>query len=109
MTYTELTTMLTSINIPVSYFKFPNANLPNPPCLVYYFTGEDIEAADNTNYAVISHLVIEIVTSDKDFTVEKTAENAFTLYNWQYVKTNEYLYNDDVYLITYEGDIIING
>ena len=109
MTYTELTTMLTSINIPVSYFKFPNEEVPAPPCLVYYFTGEDPEPADNTNYCVISHMVIELVTQNKDFTTEAAAEAAFTSANWQYVKTEEYIYQDDVYMITYEGDIIING
>ena len=109
MTYTELTTMLTTANIPVSYFKFPNQDTPAPPCLVYYFSGEDTEAADNTNYCVISHMIVELVTQNKDFTTEGTLESAFNTYNWQYVKTEEYIYNDDVYMITYEGDIIING
>lgn len=109
MTYQDLTNMLTSINIPVSYFKFPNDVTPIPPCLVYYFEGADIEPADNTNYSVIQHLVVEIVTSNKDFTTEANAESAFTAYKWQYVKTEEYIYQDDLYLITYEGDIILHG
>lgn len=108
MTYEEINTMLVSTGLPVSYFKFPDKVVPEPPFIVFNYPNTITEAADNTNYCTIVTLSVQLYTDNKDIATEKKVEAALNLHNFVYNKTESYIFTDDMYEVSYEGDIVIN-
>ena len=109
MTYQDVYDMVNAIGLPCSYFKFPNKVVPEPPFIVFNYPNTTTESADNTNYCTIVHLTVSLYTSNKDVVTELTAENIFNQYNFIYIKSESYIFQDDMYEVTYEGDVLING
>ena len=113
MKYTDVVTMLTSINltygVPFTYYSFPEGEAPNLPYIVFYYPNSANVAADNSVYQRVDALTIELYTNNKDFTLEGNVESVFNSYNIVWDKSEEYIDTEHMFMITYETEIVING
>ena len=109
MTYTEIATMLTSLNLPVAYNHFTDATATAPPFIVFFYDGIDDVYADNTNYQRIVTLNIELYTDNKDFTNEAALEAALTNNALTYTKEEAYIDSEKMFQISYETEVLITN
>ena len=65
--------------------------------------------ADNTNYAQITELTIELYTDNKDFAAEAAVEDALTAAEIVYEKDETYIDSERMYMVTYSTEVLING
>lgn len=107
MTYQDIKTMLEETNLPVAYDFFET-----PQTLPYiaftYPSNHDFEA-DNTNYAEIVHVEVELYTERKSIPTEKMLENILKSHNIVYTKTSVWLESESMNETLYEMEIVING
>lgn len=101
--------MIDGIGLPNAYYVFPKKTEQAPPFICFYFPGSDDLMADNTNYAQIRQLVIELYTENKDFALEATVESALTAHELPFSRTELYLDGEKMYMITYNTEVVING
>lgn len=106
MTRSEIYTMITSFGIPSSYYAFPTNEAPALPYCVYYYPNRDDFFADDSNYAKIEVLRIEVYTETKDFDLEDLIESKLLM---PYSKDVIYLDDEKMYQITYESEVLISG
>lgn len=109
MKVSEIVTMLNTLNMPVTYYQFPNEVAPPCPFLCYYFPNSDNMSADNIVYAKINALNIELYTDKKDFALEETLESLLTSNGFYWYKSEQYLNTEHMYMVTYEMEAYING
>lgn len=109
MTYQEVKAMVQSIGIPYAYYQFTNATATPPPFVCWYFDGSNDEPADNTNWAKIRTLYIEIYTDAKDFALEKTVEDILAEHELFYEKSETYLGDERMMMETYQTQVVITG
>lgn len=112
MTYQDVKTMLDSITVndvpvPYEYYQFSEDTAQPPPFICFYYAGDNDFLADNKNYQRIDTLVIELYTDEKDFTLEKTIENALTSNELVYTKNESYIDSEKLLMVTYETNVII--
>lgn len=107
MTYTEVATMVSSIGLPYAYYQFPDNTEREPPFICFLYTDSDDFYADDKNFAYIRPLVIELYTSDKDFSNEAAVEAVLISNNLPYQKSEEYIDSERMYQISYRVEILI--
>lgn len=107
MTYKEVKTMLEGIGLPVTYYQWPEGHAPNPPYLVFYYPGDDDFIADDSNYAKIRPLVVELYTDEKDFALEKQVEEALS--GMVYERDETYIDSERMFEVTYTMEVVLNG
>ena len=107
MTYQEVKTMLEGIGLPVTYYQWPEGHAPNPPYLVFYYLGDDDFIADDSNYAKIRPLVVELYTDEKDFALEGQVEA--TLSSMVYERNETYIDSERMFEVTYTMEVVLNG
>ena len=111
MTFQEVATLISSIGLPYAYYQFPEADpnnpAPDPPFVCFYFSGSDDLAADNTNFAKIRPLVIELYTDNKDFTLEETVETALNSAGLVFSRDETYIDAERLYMVTYNTEIVL--
>ena len=108
MTFSEVATMLESINVPVAYYQFTNDTAEPPPFICYYYTESDDVAADDTNYQKIRPLVIELYTDTKDFTLESTVEETLNTYGLVYSKAETPIDSERMYMVVFNTTVVID-
>lgn len=108
MTYKELKNVIASIGLPYAYNEFKNGTDVAPPfiCFLFTDTSEDF-FADNTLYAKIRPLRIELYTDDKDFELEDRVEDALVGAGILFARDEDYIDTEKMYQIVYEGDLLI--
>lgn len=115
MTYKQVYQIVSAIpmtqteNIPCAYFLFPEEQAPPPPFICYYYPDDSDFKADDTNYALIRNLTIELYCDNKDFVLEKAVEDALSSNGLVYSKSEEYIESEKLYMTTFETEVIING
>lgn len=109
MTYSEIKTMLSSTGLPVAYNAFPIGSVPQLPYIVYSYPNSENFGADNRVYQKGESLRVWLCTKNKDFTAEALIESAFNSYCLYWDKTESFLQSDDMYMILYEMEILINA
>ena len=111
MTYKEVAEMINAIGIPFAYDHFiagdPENPAPDPPFICFYYDGSDDLAADNTNYARIRPLTVELYTNNKDFTMEETVENALNGAGLVYSRSESYIDSERLYMVVFLTEIVI--
>lgn len=107
MTYKEVATMVSSIGLPYAYYQFPNGTEQNPPFVCFLYTDSDDFYADNSNFARIRPLAIELYTDNKDFTLEGTVESVLNSNGLPYRKTETYIDTEHMYQIAYSVEVLI--
>ena len=107
MTFSEVATMLESIDIPVAYYQFTNNTAQPPPFICYYYTESDDVAADDTNYQKIRPLVIELYTDVKDFDLEETVETTLNENGLVYTRAETPIDTERMYMVVFNTTVII--
>ena len=107
MTYKEIKTLLSTTNLPVVYYQWPEGQAPEPPYLIFYYPGDNDFIGDNSNYQKIRELTVELYTDQKDFALEDTVEGVLS--GMVYSRYETYIDDERLFLVTYEMEVIINA
>lgn len=107
MTYKELKNFISSLGLPYAYNEFPDDTPQEPPFICFLFDSSNDFLADDTNYAKIRPLTIELYTSVKDFELEDTIEAALSAGGFVYSRDETYLDNEHMNMVIYTTEIII--
>lgn len=112
MTTQELSSIVAGIGLPYAYYQFPpddpNNPPPDPPFICYFFARSNDLYADDSNYATINHLVIELYSDDKDFEHEAAVESALRGAELPWSKSETYLDDERMYMTTYDTEVLIH-
>ena len=113
MKYTDVVAMLNAIkaeyNIPFTYYSFPEKKAPMLPYITFDYPQSRNIASDDSVYQRVDSLVIELYTRNKDFALEENVESFFKSYKLVWDKTEEYIDSEDMFVMTYETEIYVNG
>lgn len=109
MTHEQVATMIRSIGIPFAYYQFPNDTPQSPPFICFFYPDNNDVIADNTNYAKIERLVIELYTDDKDFSLEQEIEAVLNANGLVFSRDEEFLDSERMHETIYETDVIITS
>ena len=109
MTYQEIASMIESIGLPFAYYQFDQNTVQSPPFICFYYPAINDVYADASNYQRITELTIELYTDNKDFINEKAIEDVLSASGLTYQKTESYIDEEKMYMVSYEMEVIING
>lgn len=107
MTYQEIKTMIEGVGVPFAYYQFPETG-QTPPFICFYYSDDNDPKADNTNYAKIERLVIELYTAEKEFELEAAIERTLKNAELSWSKNEVYIDSEKMIMNVYETDVIIN-
>lgn len=107
MTYKQVATMVSSIGLPYAYNQFPDGTEQEPPFVCFLYGNSDDMYADNSNYAAIRSVTIELYTANKDFETEGTVESVLSANHLPYRKTETYIDSEHMFQISYDVEILI--
>jgi hypothetical protein len=77
--------------------------------ICYFYAGDNDFLADNSNYASINRLIVELYTDYKDFNLEKTVEETLNAAGLVFSREESYISTEQMFQIVYESEVIING
>lgn len=110
MTLREIATMIAGVGLPYAYYQFSEADAPQgPPFICFYYPNDHDFIADNTNYARISALVVELYTDNKDFDLEARVEAALSAAELVYSRSETYIDSEKMFMTTYTTEVCINA
>ena len=109
MTYAEISQMISAVGIPYAYHHFEEGSGQQPPFITFYYQGDNDLVADNINYAAIRPLTIELYTDNKDFALEAAVESVLTANDLAFSKTETFIDSEQMYMVTYYTEVIINA
>lgn len=109
MTLRDIKNMVESVGIPYAYYQFPEGTEQPTPFICFYLTDSDDLIADNTNYAGIRQLIIELYTDEPDFALESEVESAINDNELVYVKNTAYIDSEKMWQISYTTEVVLNG
>ena len=109
MTYKEIAQLIDGIGYPYAYYQFEQETAKEPPFICFFYPGRDDMLADDSNYAQITELTIELYTDNKDFAAEAAVESALEAAEIVYEKDETYIDSERMYMITYNTEVLING
>ena len=107
MTPQEVNTLIASVGIPYAYHQFADDTGQEPPFICFFYGNSNDLAADDTNYARIERLYIELYTDEKDFALEKTIETLLNANNLVFAKEQTYIDSERMHETIYTTDIIM--
>ena len=108
MTLAEINSILKSIpgfEKKVAYRAFPKGKAPALPFICYLATQTNNFNADNHVYHVSQGVDIELYTRRKDYASEAAVEAALNANDIIWEKYEEYLDDEEMYMITYEVEV----
>lgn len=109
MTYQDVSTLVSSIGLPYAYDHFTDGTDHAPPFVCFIYPESDDFIADNKNYTKIRQLQIELYTDNKDFELENRVEEILQNANLPYRVDGAYLDDEQMYMQTYNLEVLING
>lgn len=109
MTRQDIYNMIKSANLPTAYYQFSAATAKAPPFICYYYPQDNDFSADNINYVRVNQLVIELYTDNKDFALEDMIESILTQHDMRFFKTEVYIDDEKMYMITYTMEVLIDA
>ena len=109
MTYKEVATMISEVEIPYAYYQFSEGTAQPCPFIVFYYPGRDDFIADDQNYSLVTRLIMELYTDDKDFELEAAVEGVWSSHGLVFTKSENYIDSEKMYQIIYETEITIHG
>ena len=107
MTPQQINTMIESVGIPYAYHQFADDTGQQPPFICFFYGDSADLVADNTNYARIEPLYIELYTDEKDFALEKQMETLLNSNDLVFRKEQTYLDDERMHETIYTTDIIM--
>ena len=108
MTYQEIISILSEIDLPYAYDHFAEGESPDPPFMVFLFPRSDNFGADNKVYQKINVLYIELYTDKKSPDIETQVEAVLDKYELFYEKTEVWIASERLYEVLYEMEVIQN-
>lgn len=109
MTYAEISQMISAVGIPYAYHHFEEGSGQQPPFITFYYQGDNDFIADNINYQAIRPLTIELYTDNKDFALEAAVESVLTANDLAFSRTETFIDSEQMYMVTYYTEVIINA
>lgn len=109
MTFQEIAQMIESVGLPYAYDHFTKETAKAPPFICFYYPGSADFMADNSNYATIRPLTIELYTDNKDFTLEARVEALLNENGLCFTRDESYISSEKMYMTTYQTEVVING
>lgn len=109
MKFSDIDTMLGQTGLQVTYYSWPEKQVPPLPYLVWYLPSSDNFAADDKVYQRIDALNVELYTKTKDFAKESAVEAVLDANHLFWNKTEAYLEDEHMYEVLYEMEIIIDA
>lgn len=100
MTLEELNTLLKTTKLPVAFDHFKTEQ--ELPYLVYIVTGNNNFPADNRMYHTDAVIQLELYTLFKSEDTESTVESVLDGVPFFYTKTEGYLPDEQMYMVTYQ-------
>ena len=101
MTYAEILSILSEMNLPYAYDHFAEGESPDPPFLVFLFPCSDNFGADNKVYQKINVLHIELYTDKKQPNIESQVEAVLDAHEIYYDKTEVWIASERLYEVLY--------
>lgn len=111
MTREEIATMIAGIGLPNAYDHFyeaDGAHPQGPPFICFLYPNSDDFMADNINYARVTALRVELYTDEPDFSLEDAVEAALTAQELPFVKAQEYIDGERMYLTSYDTEVLLH-
>lgn len=105
----DVTDMLASTGYPVVYLAWRENEVPELPYICYYYLSMTPETADDTHYAQIYTLNVELYTKNKNFEVEQLVETALLNAGMVFTKEEDFLSDENMYETLYIMEVNING
>lgn len=109
MLITDIKTMLAEIELPVTYYSWPEKMAPKLPYLVWYLPSSDNFAADDKVYEHIETLHVELYTETKDFETEQTVEAVLDAYGMVWERQESYIDEEHMYEVLYTMEVTLNA
>ena len=109
MTYAEISQMISAVGIPYAYHHFEEGSGQQPPFITFYYQGDNDFIADNINYQAIRPLTIELYTDNKNFALEAAVESVLTANDLAFSRTEVFIDSEQMYMVTYYTEVIINA
>ena len=100
MTLQDIKKIISKMGLPNAYKEFEK--MPKLPYILFYYDDTDAEIADNEIYYEIDNYVIELYTKKKDITLEKKFEKIMRENKIIYHKSETFLKDEKIFIITYE-------
>ena len=107
MTPQQIKTMIESVGIPYAYHQFADDTGQQPPFICFFYGNSNDLAADNTNYARIEPLYIELYTDEKDFALEKQIETLLNANELVVRKEQTYIDSERMHEPIYTTEVIL--
>lgn len=107
MTYKQVSELIESFGLPYAYYEFPQTQ-EAPPFICFLFTDSDDLLADDTNYAKIRPLSIELYTDTKDFALESRIETALNEAGLVFTRSEVYIDSERMFQIVYNTSVTID-
>ena len=108
MTYSDIQSILSEIDLPFAYDHFAESESPDPPFMVFLFPRSDNFGADNKVYQKINVLHIELYTDAKAPDIEFQVETVLDAHEIYYDKTEVWIASERLYEVLYEMEVIQN-
>lgn len=105
MTKKEVANIIQSFGLPWRYSHFTET--PAPPYVVYYYPSDNDVFADDSNFINKRQLFIELFSNDGDET--ELIESILKQHGLTWYKSRDFLNDENIFQITYESEVIING
>lgn len=104
MTLDELSALLKTTGLPVTYRAWPEGEAPPLPYICYLESYSNNFAADGTVYYQISHVQVELYEKLRNMATESEVESALSsVAFWE--KTPNYIDEEKCYQILYEIEV----
>ena len=109
MTREEVVAMIEETKLPWAYYEFEEGTAQELPFIVFFYENNDGFFADNSNYADVEVLNVELYTETRDFELEEKVEEVLDEYGFSYSKEPAYIGDERMWQIAYEMEVLING
>lgn len=108
MTYQEIISLLSEINLPYAYDHFAEGESSDPPFMVFLFPRSVNFGADGKVYQKINVLHLELYTDAKAPDIENQVEAVLDQHGIFYEKTEVWIADERLYEVLYEMEVL-NG
>lgn len=107
MTRQEVKSMIDEICAQNAYYQFEEDTAVAPPFCCYYFPDDSFFYADDSNKARIGHLVIEVYTAHKSFTLDRNTERVLREHELTFTRSESYIKDERLYMSAFYADVLI--
>ena len=109
MLFQEIDQMIASIGLPYAYYQFPQGTEQAAPFICFFYDLDNDFIADNTNYAKIEQLTIELYQDFWDDETERKVEAAMKEAGMVYTRERVVIDSEKLFETIYTTEVLING